>query len=95
MKKFEDLISKRNSELEAENKAREARIQELNSQKQAASFKLVGSIVAALVGYNIGIVHHDGGLFTGFFMQLLFLAGCIATLVFLIQLLILLAKNVD
>jgi hypothetical protein len=95
MKKFEDLLNKRNSELEAEKRARDARIKDLNSKKSITTLKLVGSIIGALIGYNLGIVHWDGGLFTGFFMQILFIAGGIASVVFLIQLLILLAKNVD
>ena len=72
MKKFEELLSKRNSELAAEKSARDARINDLNSKKQAATLRLVGSIIGALIGYYLGIVKWDGGLFTGFFMQLLF-----------------------
>jgi hypothetical protein len=95
MKKFEDLLNKRNSELDAEKRARDARIKDLNSKKSLVTLKLVGSIIGALIGYNLGIVHWDGGLFTGFFMQILFIGGGIASVVFLIQLLILLVKNVD
>lgn len=102
MKKLEDLLNKRNAELDAEkaeqdaeDRARNARIEDLNSKRLVATLEFVGSIIGSLIGYNLGVVHWDGGLFTGFFMQILFIVGGIAAVVFLIQLIILLAKNVD
>ena len=95
MKKFEDLINKRNSELEKEQNERELRIREYNAKKQIAILRFVLSLLGVFVGYYLGIIKWDGGLFTGLFMQLLLLVSCVAAVVFLVQLFILLAKNVE
>lgn len=95
MKKFEELLAKRNAEIDAEEKVRNAKIRDLRSKKTDATLGLVASIIATLIGYYLGIVKWDGGLFTGFFMQLLFIFGGIATIVFFILLLIYLTKSVE
>ena len=95
MKKFEDLLNKRDSELEKERNERELRIREYNAKKQAAILRFVLSLLGVLVGYYLGVVKWDGGLFTGLFMQLLLLVSGVAAVVLLVQLFILLAKNVE
>lgn len=94
MSKLEDLLNKRNLELDAEKKARDARIRDLSSKRLLTTLQLLGSIIITYIGYYFGILHEDGSLFTGFFMQLIFfLGGGFASVISLIQLLILLAKN--
>lgn len=95
MNKLEDLLNKRDAEIDRAKRERDSRIKDLNSKKSTVTLKLVGSIIGTLIGYNLGIVHWDGGLFTGFFMQILFIVGGIASVVFLIQLIFLSTKNVD
>lgn len=38
-------------------------------------------IILAIISYNVGVVHSDGGLFRGLFMQLLLIASGFATIV--------------
>jgi hypothetical protein len=95
MKKFEDLLNKRNLEIEAQKKARDERIRELNSEKFESTKRLIGSIVISIIGFYFGIIKWDGGLFTGFFMQILFVIGVIASIVSLVLLIIAFTKDVD
>lgn len=95
MKKFEELINRRDAELESERKILEAKIREFNSKKQTAATKLIVAFIIAIISYNEGIVHWDGGLFTGFFMQLLLIASGIATVIFFVQLIVLLGKGLN
>jgi VIT1/CCC1 family predicted Fe2+/Mn2+ transporter len=93
-KRVKDLIeSKRldkHYQLEAEQQEKQAALSEKSrnakSEEQGGLIVLLICLAGAIIGLVFGFLRHDGGLFTGFFMQALFIISAIGGVITLIQL---------
>jgi len=70
---------------EANRRYKKQKQDELNKKLLLRFLSFFVCLIITAIGWNLGFVHHDGSLFSGFFMQLLFLAGAVASLVTLIR----------
>lgn len=70
-----------------------AQQKEYSSKLSMAALKFGVCLVIALFSINIGILHNDGGLFRGFFMQLIALGCSGGSIVFFVQIVYYLIKR--